>query len=87
MASKNTGPIYHAWYSNKQRNTIASTPPPNPGSVYWLDRSGRPVEVTVVSRSTSHGCNTDILDDFEYRGIVTRFSHVPKLPRSIGTLT
>jgi len=87
MKSKNTTHEYHAWYSNKQRNTIASTSPLKPGSVYWLDRSGRPVEVTVVSQSTSHDCNTDIFDDFEYRGIVTRFSHISKLPERVGTLT
>ena len=86
--STQTTPVpYHAWYSHKQRIIRSNTNCLRldrrnaitchaPGSIYWKDRHGTLVEVTVVSKTSNHGCNTATLDDLEYRGIVYSYAGV-----------
>jgi hypothetical protein len=77
--------VYHAWYSDKQRDNRLNrrvyhhdmgTYDNIPGSIYWLDCHGNPVEVTMVSQTDDHGCNVEFIDDLQYRGIVLKYSGV-----------
>ena len=47
-----------------------------PACIYWTNADGEKIEVTMVSARAEHECNTDVLDDIVYRGIVYRYAGV-----------
>lgn len=47
-----------------------------PSCLWYTDADGKSVEVTMITKSPEHGCNEDVLDDIEYRGIVVRYAGV-----------
>ena len=47
-----------------------------PGCIYWSDSAGHKYEITMVSKTKEHGCNTKYLDDLEYRGTVIKYEGV-----------
>jgi hypothetical protein len=86
--AKESPKVYHAWYSLKQENSRRYSFMPNsftdirckvqrcPGCLYYKRSNGERVEVTMVSESSDHGCNTEYLDDITYRGVVCEYAGI-----------
>ena len=81
MTLNNLGTPYHAWYSLKQAKNrccnnsydVKKKKNNTPASIYYLDKDKKKIEVTMVSKSLEHGCNTKFIDDLEYKGIVYKY--------------
>ncbi len=70
--------FYHGWYSlkqakNKCSNNFLKKDKKKPASIYYLDENNNKIEVTMVSKTLEHGCNTQYLDDIVYRGLVYNY--------------
>ena len=86
--TKESPKLYHAWYSLKQENSRHDSVVPNdstdrrcngqrcPGCLYYKRPNGERVEVTMVSKSSDHGCNIEYLDDITYRGVVCEYAGI-----------
>ena len=71
-------PTFYAWYSAKQENMrrMDKCGTAVPSCLWYSDAEGKSVEVTMVSTTPEHGCNTEFIDDIQYRGIVVRYAGV-----------
>ena len=85
LARRENEDTYYAWYSLKQerirrdsffRTVDGKSTRSCPGCIYWRDSAGELVEVTMVSKTMDHECNTDVLNDIVYRGVVHSYAGI-----------
>ena len=76
MSSTETTSTKHAWYSAKQEAQRSKLCECIPSCLWYTDAEGKSVEVTMITTGPEHGCNEELLDDIEYRGIVERYTGV-----------
>lgn len=75
--------VKYGWYSKKQAKIrseninnyshMDKSYVKNPASLYWSNRNGEPIEITMVSNTMDHKCNTKYLDDLIYVGEVYKY--------------